>query len=183
MTWPVRMPPPASRAKFTGGQWSRPAFLLILGVRPNSPQTTTETSLSSPRWYRSSTSADRAMSSLGMRGCIVSKLLTVRVPAAERDRHDPRTRLDQPPGHQEVVHAARRAVVLVGHVADAVAGAQTGIFLGDVEGLEDPARRQHLEGPLSEAVHADASRHRDRACARSRRAGRAASGGPPAAAV
>ena len=57
MTWPVRIPPPASRAHDTLGQWSRPAWALILGVRPNSPHTITVTSLSRPRWCRSSTRA------------------------------------------------------------------------------------------------------------------------------
>jgi hypothetical protein len=38
IAWPVRMPPPAMKAQLTGAQWSRPAPLLIRGVRPNSPQ-------------------------------------------------------------------------------------------------------------------------------------------------
>ena len=40
----VFMPPPATTAKFARGQWSRLFMLLIFGVRPNSPQTTTDTS-------------------------------------------------------------------------------------------------------------------------------------------
>ena len=82
------------------------------------------------------------------------EVLTVRVPAAERDRHDPRSGLDQAAGHQEVVHAARGAVVFVAHVADAVPGAQPRVFLGQVERLENPARGEDFEGTLGEAVHA-----------------------------
>lgn len=33
MTWPFLMPPPASRAIATRGQWSRPTCLLIIGVQ------------------------------------------------------------------------------------------------------------------------------------------------------
>src|SRR5262249_45399533 len=47
--WPVFMPPPARRAQLTCGQWSRPAPLLMRGVRPNSPQAITVTSSSIPR--------------------------------------------------------------------------------------------------------------------------------------
>ena len=49
ITCPVRIPPPARIPQATCGQWSRPPIGLIRGVRPNSPQTTTETSLSRPR--------------------------------------------------------------------------------------------------------------------------------------
>src|SRR5438105_12871119 len=34
MAWPMRRPPPATRADITGAQWSRPAPPLIRGVRP-----------------------------------------------------------------------------------------------------------------------------------------------------
>ena len=44
-------------AQLTAGQWSRPASLLMRGVRPNSPQTITVTSFSRPRTSRSSSSA------------------------------------------------------------------------------------------------------------------------------
>ena len=69
----------------------------------------------------------------------------MRVPAAERDRHHPHAGFHQPARHQEVVHAARWAVVLVLHVADAVPGPQPGIFAAQVEGLEHPSRGQNLE--------------------------------------
>ena len=60
MACPVRIPPPAKSAVLTCGQWSRPASLLIFGVRPNSPHTTIETSPSIPRLSRSSISAESA---------------------------------------------------------------------------------------------------------------------------
>ena len=77
----------------------------------------------------------------------------MRVPAAERDGHDPDAGLDEPPGHQEVVHAAGRTVGLVLHVADAVAFAEPRVFLRDVEGVEHPARGEDLEGALGERIH------------------------------
>ncbi len=42
------MPPPASTTLNTFGQWSRPASLLILGVRPNSLETMTSVSFKQP---------------------------------------------------------------------------------------------------------------------------------------
>jgi hypothetical protein len=63
----------------------------------------------------------------------------VSVPAAERDGDDPGSRLDQAAGHQKVVHAARGTIFFVFHIADAVPGAQTRVFLGKVERLENPA--------------------------------------------
>ena len=39
MTRPPLMPPPPSATVNAGPQWSRPAFLLMRGVRPNSPVT------------------------------------------------------------------------------------------------------------------------------------------------
>ena len=41
MAWPIFRPPPARTTDMAPGQWSRPASLLIRGVRPNSPQTST----------------------------------------------------------------------------------------------------------------------------------------------
>ena len=40
-TRPPLIPPPATAALKTFGQWSRPAFVLIFGVRPNSPHAIT----------------------------------------------------------------------------------------------------------------------------------------------
>src|SRR5436190_12263714 len=59
ITWPVFMPPPARIAQLAWGQWSRLFLLFNRGVRPNSPQTTTETSLSRPRSCKSVNSDER----------------------------------------------------------------------------------------------------------------------------
>ena len=45
---PRLIPPPASTTLNTLGQWSRPALRLIFGVRPNSEETITNVSSSSP---------------------------------------------------------------------------------------------------------------------------------------
>ena len=52
--------PVAADAGRPAANWSRPAFALILGVRPNSPHTTINTSFSMPRSSRSLTSASSA---------------------------------------------------------------------------------------------------------------------------
>src|SRR3954463_13326751 len=62
------MPAPASTAEKQAGQWLRPDMPLvvsILGVRPNSPTTTTSVLFSRPRACRSSSRADSASSSRG----------------------------------------------------------------------------------------------------------------------
>ena len=53
------------KAMATRGQWSHPSWGLMRGVRPNSPQTSTVTSLSRPRWCKSSTRAVMAWSKMG----------------------------------------------------------------------------------------------------------------------
>src|SRR5262249_56858885 len=65
---PPPMPAPASTAEKQAGQWLRPDMPLlvsILGVRPNSPTTTTSVLFSRPRSSRSSSRADSASSSRG----------------------------------------------------------------------------------------------------------------------
>ena len=64
-TWPERIPPPAIKAPPTRGQWSLPASPLMRGERPNSPQTTMETSSIRPLAVRSSTRAVIPISSMG----------------------------------------------------------------------------------------------------------------------
>src|SRR5437870_12943127 len=103
MTCPVFMPPQASKAQETFGQWSRPASLLMTGVRPNSPQTITETSLSSPRWCRSSTRAVTPWSSNGQTGAGVLEIAAVIIPEPEGAGHYARAGLDQPPRHQKLL--------------------------------------------------------------------------------
>src|ERR1041385_4062334 len=67
MTRPPRMPPPPRATVKAGPQWSRPALLLMRGVRPNSPVTTTSVLPSMPRSARSRNSAANAESSGGSR--------------------------------------------------------------------------------------------------------------------
>ena len=101
ITCPVRMPPPASTAALTCGQWSRLLLLLSLGVRPNSPHTTTETSLSSPRSCRSVTSAERPESEqreIVARLDEVHPVAAVPVPAAVVQGDVTGTRFDQAAG-------------------------------------------------------------------------------------
>ena len=54
-----RTPPPAKSEVITGPQWSRPESLLIRGVLPNSPVTSTSVSSNRPSRLRSSNSAER----------------------------------------------------------------------------------------------------------------------------
>jgi hypothetical protein len=52
-----------------------------------------------------------------------------------------------------MVHAARRAIGFVAHVAHAIPLAKTWVFLGQVKRIEYPPRSKNFEGPLGEAVH------------------------------
>ena len=159
MTWPVRIPPPASRAQATCGQWSRPASLLIFGVRPNSPQTTTDTSLSRPRACRSSTRAERPWSSFGRCVAALAEVVPVAVPAAEGERHAADAGLDQPAGHQELVVAAGAAVVDVLHVAVAVLGPQPRVFPASGRAPRPAALEVRMsKARRREGVHARRSR-------------------------
>src|SRR5262245_11004523 len=73
---PILSPPPATRALITGAQWSRPpSWLLIFGVRPNSPHITTTTSLSRPRSCRSCTRLATPRSTTGSCFFRILKLL------------------------------------------------------------------------------------------------------------
>ena len=60
------MPPPARTTLKTLGQWSRPASLLIFGVRPNSLETMTTVRLSRPVRSRSRIRAANAWSNGGI---------------------------------------------------------------------------------------------------------------------
>ncbi len=73
-TCPVRIPPPASATDQAAGQWSRPALLLIFGVRPNSPWQTTRVVSSNPRSLRSASREANASSSAPQRSLTRSKL-------------------------------------------------------------------------------------------------------------
>ena len=81
MTVPPWTPPPANKTVMTGPQWSRPASLLILGVRPNSPVITTSVESSRPDSFRSSSSAETARSAGGRRFFFrVREIADVRIP-------------------------------------------------------------------------------------------------------
>ncbi len=60
--------------------------------------------------------------------------------------------LDQPPGHQEVLHQFRAAVVAIARVPFAVALANARVFLADVQSFHQPAGGEHAKGLLVEAV-------------------------------
>ena len=66
MTWPPLIPPPANTVVQAAGKWSRPAWALIFGVRPNSPIQTISVESSSPRLRRSSISVAHAGSSTSL---------------------------------------------------------------------------------------------------------------------
>ena len=59
---PIGRPPPAKASVPRRAQWSRPPFLLTVGVRPKSPVTTSRTSSDSQRFERSVRKASRALS-------------------------------------------------------------------------------------------------------------------------
>ena len=93
-------PAPANSSDAAGPQWSRPASLLIFGVRPNSPIATTSVLASRPRWSRSSISAEKPWSNSGSLRFEAVPDLRVMVPAAVVDRDEPHAALDQPAGQQ-----------------------------------------------------------------------------------
>ncbi len=95
---------------------------------------------------------------LGQALAALREVVAVIVPTAEADGHAAGTGLDEPSGHQEVIHAARTAVAHVLHFAVAVLVPELRVLAGDVERLDKRARRQDLEGAAGEGVH-----HLDRA--------------------
>ena len=112
MTWPPRMPPPASSALQTPGQWSRPPAALSFGVRPNSPVATTSVESSRPR-AREVVQERREGPIEGrqqLAGVVVERAEgrgTVAVPGhlvedriEHVDRDQAHAGLDQPPGQQ-----------------------------------------------------------------------------------
>ena len=118
----------------TCGQWSRPTWALIFGVRPNSPMTTTVQSLSRPRCVQvldqgaDALVEDREVLLLraGRWSCWPGprRSAAVPVPLAVVERDDAGAGLDQPAGHQQALRHARGAVAVHEHlrVAGAVAG-------------------------------------------------------------
>src|ERR1700746_2464771 len=84
------------------GQWSRPASLLIFGVRPNSPSAITNTSSCKPRSQRSVTRADTAVSNCGSSLTFCSRKLSLGRPPAPPglDAHEGPPPLHEPASQQ-----------------------------------------------------------------------------------
>ena len=98
-----------------------------------------------------------------------AEIVAVRIPAAVRQRDATDARLDQPARDQQMLVDRRCTVVLklVG-LAVAVAVAKPGIFPAQVEGVDQPAGGQDVEGELGRRVDAGERPRwrRDRASAR-----------------
>ena len=127
------------------GQWSRPASLLMRGVRPNSPQTTTETSLSRPRSCRSSTRAETRLVEQRHVLAALDEVLAVRPCQSQRLKFSVThagAGLDQPAGEAEVADHARGAVVARTAGRRRRSGrARRGSSLRQVERLDELATR------------------------------------------
>ena len=117
-TWPPLMPPPASTVVQAAGKWSRPALLLILGVRPNSPIQTISVESSRPAAPEVVHQGRPAGVEHAAELLDRLEVLLVRVPAERlvavdaRERHldERHPALDQPAGEQAAL-AERVAAV------------------------------------------------------------------------
>ena len=137
------MPPPASTTLKTLGQWSRPASLLILGVRPNSLETMTTVRFEQAGAVEVADQGGERLVERRHLAVHAGDDLGVHVPAAVVDRDEPHAGGDQPAGHQQP---------LAGGVA-AVFVADLGRLGGDVERLAGLLRADQAVGPLVEGVH------------------------------
>ena len=139
------MPPPDNSAKLTGAQWSRPASLLIFGVRPNSPHTTTR--------HVAIQSAlvdildQRRDALIKQRQMLLqpAEIIAVRIPETVGHGHAAGSRFDQPPGHQQLIVPHRAAVAQVLGRTAAVAIAHGLILFFDVHGVDQLAAGEHIE--------------------------------------
>ena len=114
-TWPFFMPPPPTTTDQLRGQWSRPAFWLIRGVRPNSPIQTIVVVSSSRRCGQVGDQGRHPLVQLGeepLRERV--EVVGVGVPAVEGDLDVGDALLHQPPGHQ-AARAERAPAVGVAH--------------------------------------------------------------------
>ncbi len=82
------------------------------------------------------------------------EILPVPIPTAEGTGDATGAGFDQPPGHEEMLHQLRAAVVPVLGIAVAIPLADCRILALDVEGFHQPLRSQHVEGLLVEPVEA-----------------------------
>ena len=110
MIRPPLTPPPARATLKTLGKWSRPAFGLILGVRPNSPIQTTSVFSSMPCRFRSRISVRETRVDLGRELADFLVVLLVRVPAVGADLDERDARLDQATGEEAALTERRPAV-------------------------------------------------------------------------
>jgi hypothetical protein len=77
------------------------------------------------------------------------------VPAAVAEADHPHPCLDQAAGHQQVVVAGRRPIVLIlVGLSVAIGGTDFRVFLFEIKRVEQPAAGEHIKGSLPEAVHA-----------------------------
>ena len=82
------------------------------------------------------------------------EVVGVEVPAAEVERHDPGTGLDEPAGDEEVLEIPRGTVAEPVGIPLAVALADTLGLIGNVECLGEPGAGENVEGAPGERVHA-----------------------------
>ena len=77
-----------------------------------------------------------------------AEIVAVADPIGRNDKVTHRdARLDEPPRDQEMLVDRRRAVILeLVRLAVAVAVAKPRVFATQVEGFDQPARREHVEG-------------------------------------
>ncbi len=111
-TTPRFRPQPAIASDQASGQWSRPTWPLIRGVRPNSLMAITSTLSSMPRSARSSIIAAKAWSNFGTRLQVAVEVVAVRVPAVGVHLHERDARLEHLAGQQHVPAELVRAVAL-----------------------------------------------------------------------
>ena len=82
------------------------------------------------------------------------EVVGVEVPAAEVERHDAGSGLDEPAGDEEVLEIPRGAVAKPVGISLAVALADTLGLLSDVERLGEPGAGEDVEGAPRERIHA-----------------------------
>lgn len=82
------------------------------------------------------------------------KVLAVRIPSAVAEAHHAHASFDQTASDQQMIVAGWGTVVLIFvGFAIAVAFDDLRVFLAQVEGIEQFAAGQHVEGPLFEGIH------------------------------
>ena len=75
------------------------------------------------------------------------------VPPVEAEGHAPHPRFHQTACHEELFRAFGSTVVPAFHGPTPVAGADFGVFLLQIQGFGQPARREHAHGLLLKGIH------------------------------